>query len=71
MIPAKAPSKKFLRWATAMARIARLPATLKPSPARPFNREQEMARRRRQMAVHGKNYWCAIYEDAIRQGKEP
>jgi len=57
MIQAKAPSKEFLRYAAVMARIARLPKQLKPSLARPFNREQEMARRRRQMAVHGKNFW--------------
>jgi len=59
----KIPSKEFLRRAAWLARVFRLPAQLKPSPARRFNREQEMARRRRQMARHGKYYWCLIYEE--------
>ena len=66
MNQAKVPSKESLRWANwaaYLARVSRLPATLKPSPARRFNREQEMARRRRQMARHGTNYWCPVYED--------
>ena len=63
MNQAKAPSEEFLRRAAFMARIARLPKQLKPSPARRFNREQEMARRRRQMAKHGNNFWCPVYEE--------
>lgn len=55
---------KIVGWAVMLGRLALRPMTLRP-PDKPkgLNKEREMTRRRRQIAKHGKNYWCLVLED--------
>lgn len=57
----KNPTDDLVRWASYLARLARAPRTFKVGHSGYRNQEQEMARRRRQMAKHGANYWCPVY----------
>lgn len=59
----KIPSHKdIIRWAMYLYRLSRRPRVFKPGrDLGPFNKSQEMARRRRQMIQHGANYWCPIW----------
>lgn len=64
----KNPSiEELVRWAGYLCRMSRTPRVIKLNRNRtPHQGEQECARRRAQMAKHGKNYWIPDLEDGPR-----
>ncbi len=52
---------RMLHYLIRRARLNLEPKKVKFSRLPTFNRDQEEARRRRQFARHGRNYWCPIW----------